>query len=419
MRQSINRRTVLSGIGAAGLAALAGCLEGDDDEEDLGLPDLPDEPDEIDELRIGVLAPVTGDLGDLGGPIADAGELPGEQLAGEIDWDIDIRVEDTETLTDVGVDRAQALADAGYPSVTGAAASDVTLPVSQDIYVEEEIVGISPASTAPEITEVDGRYMLRTTPSDALQGVAAAEVAFQDEGAETAATFHLNDAYGEGLSTEFAAAFEDEGGEILTEEAFEPEQPSYDSELEVVLEEEPDLLYVVAFPDSGEQIFRDFYESFDLDIPVMVPDGLQENDLPANVDNPMENVLGTAPSPTGPGLETFIDLYNDEFGRDPGVFNAEAYDATILHMLAQVRAGSHEGPEVAAGVREVANPGGEVVGPDNLDEAFEMAANGDEIEYQGASSEIEFDENGDLATATFDIFEFSADGYTVTDSIEM
>jgi len=407
MTMNLNRRTVLKAAGAAGAATLAaGCL-GDDAEAD---------------AMVGVLQPATGDLGDLGAPIMDAGELPGIQLEDEgVDYEIDIRTEDTEDEPDVGVERAQALVDAGYPSITGAANSAVTIAVADDILFDEEVVAISPASTSVEITDMPGDYLLRTCPSDALQGVAAAEIAYEQEGFETASTFYLNNAYGQGLNDEFVSNFEDLGGEIYEESSFEAEQPSYDSELDVVLADEPDLLYVVGYPDSGEQIFRDFYEEYDPDdIHVMVADGMQDNGLPGDVDNPMDNVIGTAPAAGGPGLETFTSLFEDEFEESPGVFTAQAYDATAIHILAQLRADELTGPAVSEEIREIANPEGEVITPDNLAEGLDLAADGEEIQYQGASSEVVFDDNGDIEVGIFDIFEFGdMDGYTVIGDFEL
>jgi len=407
MTMNLNRRTVLKATGAAGIATLAAGCVGDDGDDEMT-------------AMVGVLQPATGDLGDLGEPIQNAGALPGLQLEDEgVDYDIDIRREDTETEPDVGIERAQALVDAGYPSITGAASSGVTIAVAQDVYFPEEVVGISPASTSPDITDMDGDYLLRTCPTDALQGIVAANLAL-DDGLETASTFYLNNDYGQGLNDAFVENYEGDGGEVFEQSAFEAEQPSYDSELESVLADEPDLLYIVGYPDSGEQIFRDFYENHDPDdTVVMVADGMQSHDLPGDVDNPMTNVVGTAPAAEGPGRDTFDALFEDEFGSSPGVFTAQAYDATAIHILAQLRAGELSGPAISEQVREVANPGGEVVTPDTLADGLDMAAAGDEIEYQGASSAVEFDDNGDLAAGVFDLFEFDADGYTVTDQIEL
>ncbi len=443
MVRDIRRRDIVRGIGAASIVGMAGCLGGGDDgdgddDSDAGDGDTGDSDSgdsdtgdsdtggsDLGELRVGVLAPETGDLGSLGTPISQGGALPGAQLDGETDFDIEVRREDTETQPEVGVDRAQALADAGFPSVTGAASSSVTIQVAQAVYFEEEIVGISPASTSPDITELDGTYLLRTAPTDALQGVAAAELAFNSRGLETVGVFALNNAYGQGLADAFESSFQDVGGEVLASGSFEPQQPSYASELEAVLADDPDAMYLVGYPESGEQIFRDFYENFDADrTTIIVADGMQDEGLPGSVDNPMTNVIGTAPAAVGPDRETFNQLYEDEYGLPeeadaPGVFTAEAYDATAVHLLAQARAGELSGPAVAEEIRPVANPGGEVITPSNLAEGIEMAAAGDEIQYQGASSIVEFDDNGDLAAATFNIFEFNENGYDVTDQVEL
>ncbi len=403
MARSVNRRNVLKGMGAAGIVGLAGCLGGED-------PDA----------RVGVLQPATGDLGDLGEPIQDAGALPGVQLEDlGVEYEIDIRREDTETEPEVGITRAEALVDAGYPSITGAASSGVTIAVADDVLYDEEVVAISPASTSPAITEMDGDYLLRTCPSDAWQSEVLADIAYNGEGIETASTLYLNNDYGEGVNDAFEEAFEAEGGEMYEQVAFEAEQTSYSSELNDALDEEPDTLLIVGYPDSGEQIFRDFYDDVDDGTTIMVTDGLQDNSLPGDVDNPLENVIGTAPLAAGPGADTFAELFEDEYGSSPGVFTAQAYDATVVHILAQLRAEELTGQAVSEEIREVANPDGEVVGPENLDEAVEMAANGEEIQYEGASSAVVFDENGDLDAVDYAVFEFGdMDGYEVVDEYE-
>ncbi len=407
MSRDITRRSVLAGIGTTGAVAVAGCSSGGGGN---GV-----------DARVGVLQPTTGDLGDLGAPIQDAGVLPVTQLQNEgVEYTLESRREDTETNPSVGVDRAQALATAGYPSITGAASSAVTIRVAEEVLFQQEVVGISPASTSPAITDLDGDYLLRTCPTDALQGVALANLAYEDRGLESVATLYLNNDYGQGLNDAFVSSFQEAGGEVLAEQSFQKQQPSYSSVLSDVLSDTPDALLVIGYPASGTQIFRNFYERDDAqDYTVLVTDGLQENGLPSDVDNSMENVIGTAPAATGPGRDTFDQLYQDEYGTEPGVYNAQAYDATAVHILAQLRAGELSGPAISEEIRAVANPGGEVIGPGSLAEGLEMAANGTEIQYQGASSNVEFDENGDLSAAVFNVFEYSREGYEVTDRVNL
>lgn len=426
MVQKFERRSVLKGVGTASVVGLAGCLGQDEGAVQDDADDAADDDDADDtgdsaatDVRLGVLQPTTGDLGDLGGPIRDGAILPQIQLENEgVDFDIDIREEDTETDPEVAVSGAQSLVDAGYPAVTGAAASDSTITAAQDVFFPNQVVAISPASTSPAITDMDGDYLLRTCPSDAWQGEAMAEIAYDEEGAETVSTFYLNNDYGQGLSDTFVANFEELGGEVYEEVAFESEQPSYSSELESALGDEPDLLMIVGYPESGEQIFRDYYSDFDDGTTIMVPDGLIDDDLPGNVDNPLDDVIGIAPSARGPGNDAFTELYQEEFGRAPAVFNAQAYDATAVLILATLAGGEASGPVISEHVREVANPGGEEVGPENLAEATEMAANGEEIQYQGASGIVEFDENGDMEAVTYDTYTVDMDGFHPDQTIE-
>lgn len=415
MVREFNRRRVLSGIAAGSGLALAGCLDANGNGGSGGSGGGGSGADDAD-VMVGTLLPVTGDLGDLGTPIRDAAILPGTQLADEgVAYEIDIREEDTETDPEAGISGAESLVNAGYPSITGAASSAVTIAAAQDVFIPNEVVAISPASTSPDITPMDGNYLLRTCPTDALQGPVMAEIVVEREGAQTVSTFYLNNDYGQGLNDAFVDTVEELGGDVLEQVAFEPEQPSYSSELETALADDPDVLMIVGYPDSGGQIFRDFYSDFDDGTPIIVPDGLQDENLPGNVDNPMENVFGTAPAAAGPGVETFTEMFESEYGGSPGVFTAQAYDATAIHILAQLRAGELSGPAVSEQVRQVANPGGEVVTPDTLADGLDLAADGEEIEYQGASGEVVFDDNGDLEAATYDIFQYNMDGFEVTD----
>ncbi|WP_049904630.1 ABC transporter substrate-binding protein [Natrialba asiatica] len=180
-----------------------------------------------------------------------------------------------------------------------------------------------------------------------------------------------------------------------------------------VTEGGPDVLNVIGYPESGIQIFRDYYSNYDNGTDIIVPDGLQDGDLPGEVDNEMENVIGTAPASEGPNEDAFNDLYEDEFGDSPGVFNSHTFDAVAVCTLANIAAGDNDGEAIRDQMRRVANPDGDEYGPGDLQEAAEAVADGDEISYQGASSSVTFDDIGDPADAGYDVWEF-ADGGTET-----
>jgi len=176
----------------------------------------------------------------------------------------------------------------------------------------------------------------------------------------------------------------------------------------------PDLLTVVGYPEDGIQLFRDFYSSYSDDTDILIPDGLRDPDLPGQVGNDMSNITGTAPAAGGPNQEAYNQLYEDEYGESPGVFSSQSYDSTAIGILANAAAGENSGPAIRDQIRNVCNPDGMEVGPSNFVEGVEAAANGENINYQGASSSTNFDENGDPASAAYATWEFTDDGGTET-----
>jgi len=411
MTRNYRRRDVLKGTAGIGITAgLAGCtdLGGGGDGGDGGGGGRT--------LSHGVLLPLTGDLGSLGQQIRDGAILPRAELDGETDFEIDLQVEDTETDPQAGISGANTLINNGYPSLTGPASSGVNLQVTQEALIPDETVGCSPSSTSPAVTTLDDNdYVFRTAPSDALQGQVIAQVGSENLGNDTAATMFVNNDYGQALSESFTSSFE---GEVLQQVSFEKEQNSYSSQLESALSGEPEMLVVIGYPASGIQLFRDYYSDFDSGEDIVVTDGLIDNDLPDQVDNDMANVTGTAPKASGPGRDAFDQSYQDEYDREPGVFNAQAYDATAICLLANVYAGDNDGTAVRDEMRNAANPDGDEFGPGELAEALETAAAGDPVNYQGASSATDFDDNGDMVAVSYGIFKVEDRAFTETESVQ-
>jgi len=368
-----------------------------------------------------VLLPETGDLGSLGTTIRDGALLAATQVEdADVGVSVDTQVEDTQTNPQAGVSGAEALVNAGYPSVVGSASSNVNLQITREVLIPNQTVGISPSSTAPAVTDLeDNDYIFRTAPSDALQGPVMSEVADGRVGAETTATLYLNDAYGQALEEQYVAGCEELGVEVTNRVSLEPEQASYSSQWQSALEGGPDAVMVVAFPASGIQLFTDYYNDFVGDETIIVPDGLIDDDLPGEVDNDFGNVVGTSPASAGPGADFFTSAYEDEYGSSPQVFNAQAYDAMAVCILAQVAAGGDaSGTDVRDNMRAVANPDGTEITPDSLADGVEALQDGESINYQGASSPVDFDDNGDMRAVTYGVFEVEDRAFERIDSID-
>lgn len=405
MAEYPRRREVLSGIGAAGVASLAGCFGlGDDGGSGGGQT-----------IELGLLMGVTGGLKSLGPPIRDAAELVPQQVNdADTDFSVDTQFENTATSTSQGVSGAEALVNGGYPMICGALSSEVTQQVATSTAIPNQVTMCSPASTSPAITGLDDNdFIFRTAATDALQGAVLAQIASEELGHSSAAVLALNNAYGSGLSNGFADSFEnDYGGTITAQVSFTEGQSSYTSQLQNALGGDPDTLLVIGYPKSGVQIFRDYYSGFDRDdMDVLVADGLKDNSLPDSVGRDMSNVRGTAPLGAGPGVDFFNQEFEDTYDKPPeGPFLRQAYDAAAVLVLAYAASENGDGPGVRDNMRTVTEGDGEEITPETLVDGIEAAANGDDIVYKGVSGPVAFDENGDLASATYEYFKFTSDG---------
>ena len=339
-----------------------------------------------------------GNGGGNGSDDTDTGNGGGSGL------EINPTVEDTETRSNAGTEAAQRLVSQGIPMVCGTASSGVNVPVSDGVLADNEAVGCSPSSTAISVTNLeDDDYIFRTAPSDILQGTVDAQVMSERLGASSVSTLYVDNDYGQQLNNQFAEQFD---GEVLSQNAYAQGGSSYGSTIQSALSGDPDGLFIVGYPEDGIQLFRDYYSASDGNEEILIPDGLRDGALPSQVGNDMANVTGTAPAAGGPAQEAFTAAFEERYGESPGVFTSQSYDSAAVLILANVAAGENDGTAVRDQMRNVANPPGEEITPDNFVEGVELAANGEQVNYQGASSDVNFNEAGDPANAAYDIWEF-------------
>jgi hypothetical protein len=393
---------------------LAACGDDDDDGGDGGGGET-----SLD-LTIGDIVPLTGDLADFGPPGQKAADLAFAEIEAAIeevgaDHTVAIQHEDEQTKPDAAVSAARKLADAGASCIAGAWASSDSIPVARSVSIREGILQISPASTSSEITGLeDDGLMNRTPPADNLQGpVLATFVADQLGGAEgtVIAVGARNDSYGEGLAGSFADAWEAQGGEVAGGDLllWDPEQPSYNSEANQFVSENPDGYVIVDFPETFLKVGPALVRTGDWDPgTTFVTDGLVSGALieePANKEF-TDGIRGTAPgTPTeGAPSEAFDELYTSSPPEDVDrqTFDGQNFDAVILCYLAAVAAGSTDGQEMADALPDVTGPPGDSYTWEQLPEAIEALQNGDDIDYVGAAGEIDLDENGDPSAGVYD-----------------
>lgn len=378
-------------------------------------------------LKIGMLAPFTGDLSDFGPAFWNAAMLAVEEInsaGGVLGQPVELVRADDGTSPQQGVEEARRLVEVERVSaIIGAAASGVTLPVAEEVTGPSGIVQISPASTSPALTDAnDNDFLFRTTISDAAQGVVLAQLA-QEQGFQTACTMYTNNAYGQGLSEAFAREFERLGGQVLAQVPHEQEQASYAAELATCTEGNPDVLAAISYPESARVYLREAVEQGLVENFLFV-DGTKSEEQFADLGwDVFEGMWGTAPGALDTEVgDAFDARYEEAYGRRPELpFLRESYDAVYVIALAAQKAGSTDPAAIRDAIREIANPPGETVtpGPEGWARALELIAAGEDINYEGAASSADFDDNGDVLTGAIEVWRVQGSAIVVQETREI
>lgn len=361
------------------------------------------------ELNVGTILPQTGDLAQFGPGMQNGADLAVQEIQACDTMGLSMTAEDSGTTEQTAADAADKLINSdNVGAIVGAASSRVSFAVV-DPAAQSSVVQISPASTSPDFTDYeDNGYFFRTVPSDNLQGEILSQVA-QEEGYETVNIIALNDDYGQGIADTFEQAFTDAGGEVGANVAYDPQGQSFDSEVQQASQGNPDAILLVAFPETGTSIVQSAQETGLVgEVPFLFTDGLADPQFPQDAGVDLEGQRGTRPASEGPGGEDFASGYQDEYDGEPATFSANTYDAVMLAALAAAAGGDTDGQTIQENLQAVSQGGSEVL-PSDICSGLESAANGDDVNYEGAAGAQNFDENGDV-TSQYEFWEFDPEG---------
>ncbi|WP_267384406.1 ABC transporter substrate-binding protein [Cyanobacterium sp. uoEpiScrs1] len=379
-----------------------------------------------DELKLGALLPVTGDLSSIGQNMPEAVKLAIDEInacGGVNGTSVTLVTEDTQTDPTTGVSAMTKLAEVDrVAGVVGAFTSSVS-SAAITIAAKNNVMLVSPGSTSPVFTEQAKNgdfkgYWARTAPSDTYQARALAALASK-EGFKTIGTVVINNDYGVGFEQEFISAFEKQVGKIIGKRKpirYDPKAAVLDSEAAAAFTGKPDAVATALYPETGSVLLQAAYkQGLTQKVIVLLTDGVYSEDFVEQVGKTpngrsiLAGALGTVPGADGEVLETFTTKWKEKTGNKLTAFIPHSWDATILLMLAAEAAGTNTGEGIKSKIYEVANaPGIEVTNPCK---AIELIRNGEEINYQGASGNVDIDENGDVV-GIYDVWTVKEDGTT-------
>lgn len=268
------------------------------------------------------------------------------------------------------------------------------------------VVMISPSATSPALSTLKDQGMLfRTIPSAALEGSALAEVVGKDR--KVAVIYYLDDA-DRALRDQLAAGLDKVGSTLVASEAFSATINDADKIVSVLTKAEPDVV-ILASPFNAMSKNKAIISALAKAKFAGSKLWLTSQNL---ADYSQELPKGTLTDANGilEGAVPDTAFQKRVKSADPAVkdyrYAAEAYDATILAALAAIVAGNDSGRAVAATLQAVSASG---IKCTSFGECLDVLKTRDDIDYDGISGPIGFDDAGDPHPATYGLYRYGAD----------
>jgi ABC-type branched-subunit amino acid transport system substrate-binding protein len=358
---------------------------------------------------IGMVVSLTGPAGRFGQAASKSAELAFKDInsaGGAAGCQLALDLRDAQSQGTVAVDQARQLVDLKkVPAIIGGIISSVSIPILTSVTADAGVVQISPASSSPTLTRIaaEGKakgIFFRTITSDALQGVAAAKYAI-DQNLKELAIIHVNNDFGVNMVAEFTKAYVALGGKIISATPYNQNQPSYAPEVTAGLKGDPKALYLVAYPGDGTNIARTWISQGGA-ATFLLNDGMNSKDFIEGVGAKfLNNAFGTSSGTVKtPSTEYFAAAYPAMSGGfDANAPAADrAYDAAAILGLAAAHAGKAESAAIRDSIRKITGSEGEVIhaGPEGFKKAMELIKAGKPIRYVGVIGAASFDANGDI-----------------------
>ncbi|TSC79194.1 MAG: branched-chain amino acid transport system substrate-binding protein [Candidatus Peregrinibacteria bacterium Gr01-1014_25] len=330
-------------------------------------------------IKLGLMAPLTGDAAALGADLLNGVRWAVENInadGGVGGKQLELVVQDTKCTGAEGAGAAQKLVNVDkVAAVISAECSGVTLAAAP-IAEAAKVVLLSPASSNPDVTKA-GDFIFRNYPSDALKTVAMAKY-FKEKGYDRVALISENTDFSQGFRTALKAKLP--ATAAVFDETVEPGTKDFRTlftrlkkvDFDVILlNPNSDAVLAVMIQQMREAGLKQEAISHDVAESMVIPEVAGEAAEGLRFINVPSSVGGT-----------FATDYEMKYGKPQASVVWGAYGFDAVNILATVmRGGAMDGPAIR-------------------DALYDLP------KYKGVVGTISFDENGDVIGIPFQLKEF-------------
>ena len=306
------------------------------------------------EIKLGVGGPLTGANAAFGSQlqkgaeqaVADinaAGGVNGEQLS--------LSLGDDVADPKQGVSVANKFVGDGVQWVIGHFNSGVSIPASE-VYAENGILQLTPASTNPTYTERGLWNTFRICGRDDQQGAVAGKYIVDNLKDKAVAVIHDKTPYGQGLADETKKALNAGGVTEALYEGINVGDKDFSALISKMKAANVEIIYYGGLHTEAGLIIRQSADQ-GLQAPLFSGDGIVSNELASIAGDAVAGTYNTfGPDPRkNPAAKEVVEKFRAS-GFEPEAYTLYSYAATQVIAQAAAAAGSNDPQEVAKAIKE-------------------------------------------------------------------
>lgn len=331
-------------------------------------------------VKIGLLAPLTGDNLSIGNGIRRAVQLARKDLNLQ-DVDIQVIEKDSNCESQAAIAGTKDLLAQKVVAIIGDYCSSSTMAALK-LAAADHVAVISPAATSPDLSG-SSPYFFRTAPTDIQQGEFAAKLMDQ-KGYKKLAILHDDDAYGIGLGKSFADNVAKLGGSVVDNEVFPAESIDVAKQLDRIKASKAQAVYIISVSLTSDRAILEGIRSKGITAAVYGSEALKDQTF---IDDEGAAAEGMTITALPDGSAVFLDNFKAEFNDVPATYTAQTYDAYTA-VAKTIEAGAKTGDDIRKALST--------------------------ISFTGVTSKIQFNAQGDIANGIYDVVTVKGGKYIST-----
>jgi branched-chain amino acid transport system substrate-binding protein len=339
------------------------------------------------DIVIAVAGPMTGQYASFGEQMNKGAQMAVADInaaGGVLGQKLKLEVGDDACDPKQAVAVANQLGNAGAVFVAGHFCSGSSIPASQ-VYTEEGMLQISPASTNPKLTDDGGDNVFRVCGRDDQQGKVAGNYLASHYKGKNIAIIHDKTAYGKGLADETQKSLNAAGIKEKVYEAYTAGERDYSALVSKLKQSAVDVLYVGGYHTEAGLMARQLKDQ-GMSVQIVSGDALVTDEYWSITGDAGQGTLMTfGPDPRNkPAAKPVVEKFRAQ-GYEPEGYTLYTYAAVQLFKQAAEKTGGTDLEKLIQAMRST--------------------------EFDTVIGKLSFDNNGDITTPAYVFYKWDNGKY--------